>query len=84
LARPQRPVQALDALAGVSDDLGGVLQATSRIGVFATVHMTVYPPSIIAKMMTTLDQIGPGRVGLNLVTGASYLDLAHVGLWRGD
>lgn len=59
-----------------------LLQATKRINVFGTVHMTVYPPAIIAKMMTTLDQIGPGRVGLNLVTGSSYLDLSHVGLWR--
>ncbi|MBW8637605.1 LLM class flavin-dependent oxidoreductase [Hoeflea sp. WL0058] len=59
-----------------------LLQATSRIGVFGTIHMTVYEPAIIAKMMTTLDQISPGRVGLNLVTGSSYLDLSHVGLWR--
>ncbi|KPQ20883.1 MAG: pyrimidine oxygenase [Rhodobacteraceae bacterium HLUCCA24] len=59
-----------------------LLQATEKIGVFATMHMTVYQPAIIAKMMGTLDQIGPGRVGLNLVTGSSYLDLAHVGLWR--
>lgn len=59
-----------------------LLQGTSRIGVFGTIHMTVYQPAIIAKMMTTLDQIGPGRVGLNLVTGSSYLDLSHVGLWR--
>jgi pyrimidine oxygenase len=59
-----------------------LLQATSTIGVFGTIHMTIYPPAVIAKMMATLDQIGPGRVGLNLVTGASYLDLSHVGLWR--
>lgn len=59
-----------------------LLQATSRIGVYGTIHMTVFPPAAIAKMMATLDQIGPGRVGLNLVTGSSYLDLAHVGLWR--
>ena len=59
-----------------------LLQATQRISVFGTVHMTVYPPAVVAKIMTTLDQIGPGRVGLNLVTGSSYLDLAHVGLWR--
>ena len=58
-----------------------LLQATSRITVFGTIHMTVYPPAVIAKMMTTLDQIGPGRVGLNLVTGSSYLDLHHIGLW---
>jgi len=59
-----------------------LLQATNRISVFGTVHMTVYPPAVVAKIMTTLDQIGPGRVGLNLVTGSSYLDLSHVGLWR--
>ena len=58
-----------------------LLQATSRINVFGTVHMTVYPPATIAKMVSTLDQIGPGRVGLNLVTGSSYLDLHHLGLW---
>lgn len=61
-----------------------LLQATKRISVFSTIHMTVYQPAIIAKMMSTLDQIGPGRVGLNLVTGSSYLDLSHVGLWRDD
>lgn len=57
------------------------LHATSRINVFGTIHMTVYPPAVIAKMISTLDQIGPCRVGLNLVTGSSYLDLHHVGLW---
>ena len=59
-----------------------LLQATNSILVFGTVHMTVYPPAVVAKIMTTLDQIGPGRAGLNLVTGSSYLDLSHVGLWR--
>ncbi|MDN5913691.1 MAG: LLM class flavin-dependent oxidoreductase [Pseudonocardia sp.] len=61
-----------------------LLQATSRIGVYGTVHVTVFPPATIAKMMSTLDQIGPGRTGLNLVTGSSYLDLAHVGLWNSE
>jgi pyrimidine oxygenase len=59
-----------------------LLQATDRISVFGTVHMTVYQPAVVAKIITTLDEIGPGRVGLNLVTGSSYLDLSHVGLWR--
>jgi len=61
-----------------------LLEATSRISVYSTVHMTVYPPATIAKMMSSLDQIAPGRVGLNLVTGSSYLDLAHLGLWNDD
>jgi pyrimidine oxygenase len=61
-----------------------LLEATSRIAVFSTVHMTVFPPAVIAKMVATLDQIGPGRVGLNLVTGSSFLDLAHIGLWNDE
>lgn len=61
-----------------------LLEATDRIKVFSTVHMTVYPPATVAKMIATLDQIGPGRVGLNLVTGSSYLDLSHVGLWNDE
>ncbi|ABQ70556.1 luciferase family protein [Rhizorhabdus wittichii RW1] len=61
-----------------------LLQATSRIEIFGTVHMTVFPPATIAKMIATLDQIGAGRVGLNLVTGSSYLDLAHLGLWNDE
>lgn len=61
-----------------------LLEATERIKVFGTVHMTVYPPATVAKMVATLDQISPGRVGLNLVTGSSYLDLSHVGLWNDE
>lgn len=61
-----------------------LLAETSRIGVYATVHVTVFPPPTIAKMIATLDQIGPGRVGLNLVTGSSYLDLAHLGIWNDE
>lgn len=61
-----------------------LLEATNKIKVFSTVHMTIYPPATIAKMVATLDQIGPGRVGLNLVTGSSRLDLAHLGLWNED
>ena len=58
-----------------------LLQATQRIKIFATVHVTVFPPAAIAKQMFTLDQIAPGRVGMNIVTGASYLDLVQPGLW---
>ncbi len=71
----------MDALESLTTT-AALLQATGRIAVFATIHMTVYHPAIIAKMMMTLDQIGPSRVGLNLVTGSSYLDLSQVGLWR--
>lgn len=61
-----------------------LLQATSSINIYSTVHMTVFPPPTIAKMVATLDQIGPGRVGLNLVTGSSVLDLGHLGMWNDE
>lgn len=60
----------------------GLLEATSRIKIFSTINMTFNHPAVIAKMVTTLDQIGPGRVGLNVVTGDSRLDLSHLGLWN--
>lgn len=71
-------MHALESLTTTS----ALLEATDRIKIFSTVHMTVFPPAVVAKIVATQDQIGPGRVGLNLVTGSSYLDLAHLGLWE--
>lgn len=70
----------MDSLESITAS-AALLQATERIKVFATLHVTVFPPAVIAKQAYTLDQIGPGRVGLNLVTGGSVLDLAQAGLW---
>lgn len=62
--------------------MAGLAQATSRIRIWATVHMMIWPPAIVAKMIATLDQIAPKRVGLNLVTGSNPKALSHMGLWR--
>jgi alkanesulfonate monooxygenase SsuD/methylene tetrahydromethanopterin reductase-like flavin-dependent oxidoreductase (luciferase family) len=47
----------------------GLLSATSKINVFATVHVPLIHPVIAAKQMTTVDQIGSGRFGVNVVCG---------------
>jgi FMNH2-dependent dimethyl sulfone monooxygenase len=47
----------------------GLLATTQRINVFATVHAPLFHPIIAAKQMTTADQIGHGRFGLNVVCG---------------
>lgn len=47
----------------------GILAATSRISVFATIHTAFNHPLVTAKQMATLDQIGHGRAGLNIVAG---------------
>jgi FMNH2-dependent dimethyl sulfone monooxygenase len=47
----------------------GLLAATKRITVFATVHAPLFPPVIAAKQFVTADHIGQGRFALNIVCG---------------
>ncbi len=47
----------------------GLLAATKRITIFATVHAPLVHPVFAAKQFVTADQIGHGRFGLNLVCG---------------
>lgn len=47
----------------------GVLAITKRIKVFTTVHTPFVHPIVMAKHLATMDHIGPGRVGLNIVSG---------------
>jgi dimethylsulfone monooxygenase len=47
----------------------GLLAATRRITVFGTVHAPLIHPMIAAKQFVTVDHIGEGRFGLNVVCG---------------
>ena len=47
----------------------GLLAETQRIFVFATLHTAFNHPVVSAKAMATVDQIGRGRAGLNIVAG---------------
>jgi FMNH2-dependent dimethyl sulfone monooxygenase len=47
----------------------GLLAATRRINVFATVHVPLNHPIVAAKQMATADHIGRGRFGVNVVCG---------------
>src|SRR4030095_3973381 len=47
----------------------GLLAATKRINVFATVHVPLNHPLVAAKQLSTADHIGAGRLGLNIVCG---------------
>ncbi|OMQ23882.1 MULTISPECIES: LLM class flavin-dependent oxidoreductase [Rhodococcus] len=48
---------------------GGLLAQTENISVFSTVHTAFNHPVVAAKQLATLDQIGHGRAGLNIVAG---------------
>lgn len=58
----------------------GLLSATRRIQVFATVHVPLIHPAMAAKMLATADEISGGRIGVNVVAGWNPEELAMFGL----
>ncbi|MGH7091617.1 MAG: LLM class flavin-dependent oxidoreductase, partial [Stellaceae bacterium] len=58
----------------------GLLAATTRITVFGTVHVPIFPPVLAAKQIVTADHIGEGRFGLNIVCGWNQDEFDMFGL----
>jgi alkanesulfonate monooxygenase SsuD/methylene tetrahydromethanopterin reductase-like flavin-dependent oxidoreductase (luciferase family) len=58
----------------------GLLACTSRIGIFSTVHVPVFNPVVAAKMGATLDHIGAGRWGINIVSGWNRVEFDMMGI----
>ena len=46
-----------------------LLARTRQINVFTTAHTAFHHPIVIAKQIASMDQIGAGRAGLNIVCG---------------
>lgn len=57
-----------------------LLAQTSRIHIFSTVHVPIFHPFVVAKMGGTLDHIGQGRWGLNVVSGWSEREFGQMGI----
>ncbi len=57
-----------------------LLAHTTRIGIFSTVHVPVFHPLVVAKMGATLDHIGRGRWGINIVSGWCKGEFQMMGL----
>lgn len=55
-------------------------QATSRIGIVATITTSFYPPFTAARLGATLDHLTQGRVGFNLVTAHNDRTAQNFGL----
>jgi alkanesulfonate monooxygenase SsuD/methylene tetrahydromethanopterin reductase-like flavin-dependent oxidoreductase (luciferase family) len=47
----------------------GLLAGTRRVNVFCTVHVPLIHPIVAAKQMATVDHVGQGRLGVNVVCG---------------
>lgn len=84
------PVSRWRGFGGETDYLGtsletmtwasALLAVTERIRVFSTVHVPVFHPVVVAKMGATLDHVGNGRWGLNLVSGWSKEEFGMMGM----
>jgi FMNH2-dependent dimethyl sulfone monooxygenase len=58
----------------------GLMAATERIQAFATMHVPLAHPVMVAKMAATADHVSGGRFGLNIVAGWHTEELAMFGL----
>ena len=62
---------------------GGIISAgTKRMGVVATFSTLAYPPFMLARLCSTLDNIAGGRFGWNIVTSGEELGGAE--FWHGS
>lgn len=62
----------------------GLLAQTRDITVFSTVHTVANHPVVAAKQIATLEQIGAGRAGLNIVAGWNKPEYEALGLTLPD
>lgn len=58
----------------------GLAAATTRIGVFSTVHVPMVHPVFAAKALSTVDHVSGGRAGLNIVCGWNPEEFGMFGL----
>jgi FMNH2-dependent dimethyl sulfone monooxygenase len=58
----------------------GLLGTSSRISVFATIHLPFLNPVFAAKQAVTIQAIGRGRFGLNVVAGGNAPEFAMFGV----
>ncbi|MDP3967265.1 MAG: LLM class flavin-dependent oxidoreductase, partial [Nocardioides sp.] len=57
-----------------------ILAQTTRLNVFATIHTAFNHPVVTAKQLATIDQMAPGRVGVNVVAGWNQPEYEAMGV----
>lgn len=60
--------------------MAGLAAATRRLKLVATVNPLLFHPVLMAKMSATIDDVSKGRLGLNLITGATAQEYAQMGV----
>lgn len=62
----------------------GLAALTRSIAIFATVHVPLVHPVFAAKALATIDHIGHGRAGLNIVCGWNQAEFDMFGHRQGE
>lgn len=57
---------------------------TERINLYCSVGILSFHPAMVARMAATIDDVAPGRFGINIVTGWNRDEYTQMGLWPGD
>ncbi|MBX9699200.1 MAG: LLM class flavin-dependent oxidoreductase [Acetobacteraceae bacterium] len=57
---------------------------TRRVTLIGTASSLAMPPAVVARMAATMDQVAPGRVGINVITGWARHEYEQMGLWPGE
>ena len=57
---------------------------TSRIRLISTAASLAMPPAVVARMAATMDQVAPGRIAINVITGWARAEYEQMGLWPGE
>ena len=57
---------------------------TTKINLYCSVGILSYHPAMVARMAATIDDVAPGRFGINIVTGWNRDEYTQLGLWPGD
>ncbi|WP_028029376.1 pyrimidine utilization protein A [Gemmobacter nectariphilus] len=64
--------------------MSALAATTKRIKLFASSAILTLPPAIVARMISTIDNIAPGRIGVNIVTGWAPNEYTQMGMWPGN
>lgn len=60
--------------------LSAMAKATDRLGLVATMSTSLYPPYLLARLMSTIDHMSNGRSGWNIVTSSEHRAAQNYGL----
>jgi pyrimidine oxygenase len=63
--------------------MSAIAAVTSRIKLYASSAVLTLPPAIAARMAATIDDVAPGRFGINIVSGWQEAEYSQMGLWPG-